>query len=298
MRDPDRAAPDGSKGVTTVRLVSFTTADQGAGYGFITDAGLHKSSAAFKARYPDLRAVLNADAVAELSAHTEAPVTVSEVTLVSPIPNPDKILCIGLNYAAHIKETGREKPKYPSIFTRYSSSVLGHENPLLRPAVSKEFDYEGELAVIIGKAGRNIRAEEAADYIAGYSCFNDGSIRDFQRHTTQFWPGKSFDDTGSMGPWMVTKDELPNPEEQHLRTRVNGQEVQTTPISDLAFSIGEIIAYVSTVTKLLPGDVIATGTPGGVGKFREPQLYMFAGDRVEVEITGIGTLSNPIADAA
>ena len=276
MRDPDRAAPDGSKGVTTVRLVSFTTADQGAGYGFITDAGLHKSSAAFKARYPDLRAVLNADAVAELSAHTEAPVTVSEVTLVSPIPNPDKILCIGLNYAAHIKETGREKPKYPSIFTRYSSSVLGHENPLLRPAVSKEFDYEGELAVIIGKAGRNIRAEEAADYIAG----------------------KSFDDTGSMGPWMVTKDELPNPEEQHLRTRVNGQEVQTTPISDLAFSIGEIIAYVSTVTKLLPGDVIATGTPGGVGKFREPQLYMFAGDRVEVEITGIGTLSNPIADAA
>ncbi|MBJ6133994.1 fumarylacetoacetate hydrolase family protein [Ochrobactrum sp. Q0168] len=281
-----------------MRLVSFTTADHDAGYGFITDAGLHKATPALKARYNDLRAVLNADAVAELSAHAEAPVPVSEVTLVSPIPNPDKILCIGLNYAAHIKETGREKPKYPSIFTRYSSSVLGHENPLLRPAVSKEFDYEGELAVIIGKAGRNIRAEDAADYIAGYSCFNDGSIRDFQRHTTQFWPGKSFDDTGSMGPWLVTKDELPNPEEQHLRTRVNGLEVQTTPISDLAFSIGEIIAYVSTVTKLLPGDVIATGTPGGVGKFREPQLYMFAGDRVEVEITGIGTLSNPIADAA
>lgn len=281
-----------------MRLVSFTTAEHDAGYGFVTDAGLYKATAALKARYNDLRAVLNADAVAELSANAEAPVPLSDVTLVSPIPNPDKILCVGLNYAAHIKETGREKPKYPSIFTRYSSSVLGHENPLLRPAVSKEFDYEGELAVIIGKAGRNIRAEDAADYIAGYSCFNDGSIRDFQRHTTQFWPGKSFDDTGSMGPWLVTKDELPNPEEQHLRTRVNGLEVQTTPISDLAFSIGEIIAYVSTVTKLLPGDVIATGTPGGVGKFREPQLYMFAGDRVEVEITGIGTLSNPIADAA
>ena len=130
-----------------------------------------------------------------------------------PLPNPDKILCIGLNYAAHIKETGREKPKYPSIFTRYPSSIRGNDQPLLKPSISDEFDYEGELAVIIGKPGRNIRAADAADHILGYSCFNDGTIRDFQRHTTQFWPGKSFDDTGSMGPWVVTKDELPNPEE-------------------------------------------------------------------------------------
>ena len=281
-----------------MRLVSFTSADQPAGYGFVTTAGLHRASAALRARHADLRALLGADALAELAAEAEAPVPLSTVTLVSPVPNPDKIICIGLNYAAHIKETGREKPKYPSIFTRYPSSVLGHENPLLRPAISAEFDYEGELAVIIGKEGRNIRAKDWHEHVAGYSCFNDGTIRDFQRHTTQFWAGKSFDDTGSMGPWLVTKDELTDPEAQYLRTLVNGQEVQSTPISDLAFTIGEIIEYVSTVTKLLPGDVIATGTPGGVGRFRNPPLYLFSGDRLEVEITGIGTLANPIADAA
>ncbi|MBN8986625.1 MAG: fumarylacetoacetate hydrolase family protein [Rhizobiales bacterium] len=279
-----------------MRLVSFVSADQVAGYGFVTEAGLHKATADLRARYLDLRALLTADGVAELSTAAEAPVPVSAVTLLSPVPTPDKIICVGLNYAAHIKETGREKPKYPSIFTRYPSSVLGHESRLLRPKISKEFDYEGELAVIIGKEGRNIRAEDADHHIAGYSCFNDGTIRDFQRHTSQFWPGKSFDDTGAMGPWLVTRDELPNPEVQHLRTRLNGQEVQSTPISDLAFSIGEMIEYVSKVTKLLPGDVIATGTPGGVGRFRNPPLYMFAGDRIEVEITGIGTLANPIAD--
>lgn len=279
-----------------MRLVSFTTPDRGAGYGYVTEAGLHKAPAALRARFPDLRSLIAGDALAELAETAEAPVPLSSVTLVSPIPNPDKILCIGLNYAAHIRETGREKPKYPSIFTRYPSSVRGHENPLLKPVISDEFDFEGELAVIIGKPGRNIRAADAAGHILGYTCFNDGTIRDFQRHTTQFWPGKSFDDTGSMGPWIVMAEELPDPEAQHLRTLLNGQEVQSTPISDLAFGIGEIIEYVSKVTQLLPGDVIATGTPGGVGRFRDPPLYMFAGDRVEVEITGIGTLANPIAD--
>jgi len=279
-----------------MRLVSFITPDGNAGFGHVTGDQLHKATTALRARFPDLRSLVAADALDQLCAETEAPVPLSAVTLVSPLPNPDKILCIGLNYAAHIKETGREKPKYPSIFTRYPSSIRGNDQPLLKPSISDEFDYEGELAVIIGKPGRNIRAADAADHILGYSCFNDGTIRDFQRHTTQFWPGKSFDDTGSMGPWVVTKDELPNPEEQHLRTLLNGQEVQSTPVSDLAFSIGDIIEYVSKVTQLLPGDVIATGTPGGVGRFREPPLYMFAGDRVEVEITGLGTLSNPIAD--
>lgn len=280
-----------------MRLVSFTTPDLAPGYGHVSEAGLHKAPAALKADFPDLRALIAGDAMARLATEAEAPVPLSCVTLVSPLPNPDKILCIGLNYAAHIKETGREKPKYPSIFTRYPSSIRGHEAPLLKPDFSDEFDYEGELAVIIGKPGRHIRATDAADHILGYTCFNDGTIRDFQRHTTQFWPGKSFDDTGAMGPWIVTRDELPNPEEQHLCTLLNGQEVQSTPISDLAFRIGEIIEYVSKVTQLLPGDVIATGTPGGVGRFREPPLYMFAGDRVEVEISGIGTLANPIANA-
>ncbi|WSH63949.1 fumarylacetoacetate hydrolase family protein [Rhizobium ruizarguesonis] len=278
-----------------MRLVSFETGGRRT-YGLVREDRVHEATAAFRASYPDLRAASVAGKSAEIEVESKG-LDFADVLLLSPVPNPDKIICVGLNYANHIKETGREKPKYPSIFTRYPSSVLGSGVPLLKPACSDEFDYEGELAVIIGKAGRNIPAAEAKDHILGYSCFNDGTIRDFQRHTTQFWSGKSFDDTGSMGPWIVTADELPNPENEHLRTVLNGQEVQTTPISDLAFSIGEIIEYVSTVTRLLPGDIIATGTPGGVGRFRSPPLYMFEGDRIEVEITGIGKLSNSIASA-
>ncbi|RRD21698.1 fumarylacetoacetate hydrolase family protein [Brucella pituitosa] len=278
-----------------MRLISFET-DGRPSYGLVRNTLIHEATAAFRATYPDLRSALAAGKVRAIETEPNG-IDLSAVKLLSPVPNPDKIICIGLNYANHIKETGRDKPKYPSIFTRYPSSVLGSGVPLLKPVCSDEFDYEGELAVIIGKEGRNIPASAAKDYILGYSCFNDGSIRDFQRHTTQFWSGKSFDDSGSMGPWIVTTDELPNPEEQHLRTILNGQEVQTTPISDLAFSIGEIIEYVSKVTRLLPGDIIATGTPGGVGRFRTPPLYMFEGDRIEVEISGIGTLSNPIANA-
>ena len=218
----------------------------------------------------------------------------SDVTLLSPVPNPDKIICIGLNYMTHIKETGRDKPAKPSIFTRYPSSVVGHEQPLIRPEASDWFDYEGELAVIIGKPGRNIDPQDAMSHVGGYSCFNDGSIRDYQRHTSQFWAGKNFDDSGSMGPWLVTADELTAPDAQTMETRLNGEVVQSTPIADLAFNISELIAYLSIVTKLLPGDVIATGTPSGVGFFRDPKLFMKPGDRVEVEISGIGTLANPI----
>lgn len=278
-----------------MRLISFQTGGRQS-YGVVRNDLVHEATAAFRAAHADLRSVLTAGKAGVIETETDG-IDLADVTLLSPVPNPDKIICIGLNYANHIKETGREKPKYPSIFTRYPSSVLGSGVPLLKPACSDEFDYEGELAVIIGKEGRNIPAAAAKDHILGYSCFNDGSIRDFQRHTTQFWSGKSFDDSGSMGPWIVTADELPNPEDQHLRTILNGQEVQTTPILDLAFSIGEIIEYVSKVTKLLPGDIIATGTPGGVGRFRTPPLYMFEGDRIEVEISGIGTLSNPVANA-
>jgi 2-keto-4-pentenoate hydratase/2-oxohepta-3-ene-1,7-dioic acid hydratase in catechol pathway len=278
-----------------MRLVSFEIGGRRT-YGLVREDRVHEATAAFRTYYPDLRAVLAAGKAVEIEVESKG-LEFADVMLLSPIPNPDKIICVGLNYANHIKETGREKPKYPSIFTRYPSSVLGSAAPLLKPACSDEFDYEGELAVIIGKPGRNIPAAEAKDHILGYSCFNDGTIRDFQRHTTQFWSGKSFDDSGSMGPWIVTADELPNPENEHLRTVLNGQEVQATPIADLAFSIGEIIEYVSKVTRLVAGDVVATGTPGGVGRFRSPPLYMFEGDRIEVEITGIGKLSNPVANA-
>lgn len=281
-----------------MRLVSFKRSDGTASFGYMDGDKIKDCGQALSGRFADLRAVMAAGALDTLHSADGPLVEMAEVTLLSPLPNPDKILCIGLNYMSHIKETGREKPKYPSIFTRYPSSVLGHGVPLIRPKASAKFDYEGELAVIIGKAGRHIAEADAWDHIAGYAPFNDGSIRDFQVHTSQFWPGKSFDDTGSMGPWMITPDELGDIGAAHLQTRLNGMVVQDTLINDLAISIPEIITYCSTVTRLLPGDIIVTGTPGGVGRFREPPLYMKPGDICEVEISGIGLLSNSIVDEA
>ncbi|MFP1646366.1 fumarylacetoacetate hydrolase family protein [Pontitalea aquivivens] len=278
-----------------MRLVSFEIDGQSS-YGLVEGDHIREASAPLRAKYPDLRSVLAADALNDLGQSVGRRLEFSEVTLRSPLPNPDKILCVGLNYLTHIKETGRDAPKQPSLFVRFPSSVRGHGVPLIRPRVSKQFDFEGELAVVIGKRGRHIDRATALDHVAGYSAFNDGSIRDFQRHTTQFWPGKSFDDSGSMGPWLVTSDEVPDPTALHLRTLLNGEEMQSAPLSDLAFTIPDILAYVSQVTELLPGDVIATGTPGGVGLFREPPVFMKPGDRIDVEITGIGTLSNTIVD--
>jgi 2-keto-4-pentenoate hydratase/2-oxohepta-3-ene-1,7-dioic acid hydratase in catechol pathway len=274
-----------------MRLVSFMRKDGSAGYGTTNGTQVHDASAVQGARYPDLRTVIAADALAELQGVGPA-LDLADVTLLPPVTNPEKILCIGLNYLPHILETGRAKPEKPTIFTRYPDSVVGHDSPLVCPAASDKFDYEGELAVIIGKPGRHIAEADAWDHIAGYSCFNDGSIRDFQNHTTQFWPGKNFEASGGFGPWMVTPDEVGDITAQSLTTRVNGNVEQHTPISDMAIPIPELIAYASTVTTLKPGDVIATGTPGGVGNHRKPQLFIKPGSVVEVEITGVGTLSN------
>ncbi|WP_339771903.1 fumarylacetoacetate hydrolase family protein [uncultured Pseudosulfitobacter sp.] len=281
-----------------MRISSYITADGTASYGIVQDGKLHDAGKALRATFPDLRAVMAAGALDQLKAAAETGevLDMASVKLLSPLPNPDKIICIGLNYMTHINETGRDKPAKPSIFTRYPSSVVGHDVSMIRPQASGWFDFEGELAVIIGKAGRNIPEADAMAYVGGYSCFNDGSIRDYQRHTSQFWAGKNFVDSGAMGPWLVTADEMTDPAAQTMETRLNGEVVQSTPISDLAFNIPELIAYLSIVTELLPGDVIATGTPSGVGLFREPKLFMKDGDRIEVEISGIGTLSNPIRD--
>jgi len=218
----------------------------------------------------------------------------TEVSFLPPIPRPDKIICIGLNYMTHIRETGRDAPKYPPVFTRYPSSLVGHAENLVLPEASNWFDYEGELAAVIGTAARNVSVEEAMAYVAGYTCFNDGSVRDYQRHTSQFWAGKNFDRSGSVGPWILTADEIETLGELELKTRLNGQTVQSTSISDLAFDVPALVSYLSTVTTLLPGDVIATGTPSGVGLFREPKLFLTPGDIVEVEISQIGTLSNTV----
>lgn len=280
-----------------MRLISFLYPNGTASYGTTDGTIINDAGADLSGQYADLRAVFAADAVAELAGKGPQ-IAFESVTLLPPVPNPDKILCIGLNYMSHIKETGREKPKYPSIFTRYPSSLVGHGVPLVRPKTSTAFDYEGELAVVIGKGGRHISQADAWDHIAGYSCFNDGSIRDFQVHTSQFWPGKSFEASGSMGPWIVTPDEVGDITAQTLVTRIEGNVEQQAGIDDLAISIPEMIAYASTVINLLPGDVIATGTPGGVGRFREPQLYLKPGMQAEVEISGIGILKNGVVDEA
>jgi 2-keto-4-pentenoate hydratase/2-oxohepta-3-ene-1,7-dioic acid hydratase in catechol pathway len=279
-----------------MRICSYVTTDGQTSFGVVEDGRIFDAGSSLRARYRDVRSVLAADALGELAKEAKASpaLNLADVSLLPPIPQPDKIICIGLNYMTHIKETGRERPAKPSIFTRYPSSLVGNDIPLIRPKVSDWFDFEGELAVVIGKRGRAISAADAGGHIAGYTCFNDGSVRDFQRHTSQFWAGKNFDRSGSMGPWLVTADEMGAPEAQHMTTRLNGEVVQSTPISDLAFDIPALIEYLSTVTELLPGDVIATGTPSGVGLFREPKLFMKPGDRIEVEITGIGTLSNMI----
>ncbi|MEL6233363.1 MAG: fumarylacetoacetate hydrolase family protein [Pseudomonadota bacterium] len=280
-----------------MRISSYLRPDGTASYGIADGDRVMDVGDAFRGRFADLRAALAAGALAEAETAAKGASTafdLSAVTLLSPIPNPDKIICIGLNYMSHIIETGRDKPAYPSIFTRYPGSVVGHEVPLIAPKASERFDFEGELAVVIGTPGRHIAAADAMAHVAGYSCFNDGSIRDFQRHTSQFWAGKNFEESGSMGPWLVTADALADLAAQTMETRLNGEVMQSTAISDLAFGIPELIAYLSTVTTLLPGDIIATGTPSGVGLFREPPVFMKPGDVVEVEISGIGTLSNPI----
>lgn len=210
------------------------------------------------------------------------------------IPNPDKIICVGLNYHDHIQETGREETPNPVLFARYAGSQIGHGQSLIKPLESDQFDYEGELAVIIGKEGRRIPETEALNYIAGYACYNDGSIRDWQKHTHQFMPGKTFAGTGAFGPWMVTADEIPDPSKLHLQTRLNGEVVQETELTLLIASIPRLIAYCSTILPLLPGDVIVSGTPGGVGARRNPPLWLRDGDVCEVEILNIGTLSNTV----
>lgn len=278
-----------------MRLVSFTTKSGQKSYGTVEGDIVLDAGAVLKERFSDLRAVLEKNAVQELAGKGEA-IALTDVTLLPPIGNPEKILCVGLNYTSHIEETGRPRPAQPALFTRYPSSLIGHDQPLIRPKASHEFDYEGELVVIIGKSGRHISKDDAMSHVAGYTCMNEGSIRDYQIHTSQFWPGKSFEASGSIGPWIVTADEITDITQETVTTRINGEIVQQARFDDLAFSIPEIIAYISTVITLIPGDVIATGTPGGVGKFRKPQLYLVPGMVAEVEITGIGALINSVAD--
>ena len=220
--------------------------------------------------------------------------TWSDITLLPVIPNPSKILCVGLNFQKHKLETGRSDVAYPTVFTRFADSQVAHGHPMIKPACSESFDYEGEMAVIIGKGGRRIAPKVALEHIAGYSCYNDGSVRNFQRHTSQFVPGKNFPCTGGFGPFMVTPEEVVDYKSLRIQTRLNGEVMQEASLSDLIFPLEDIISYCSQFTPLSAGDVIVTGTPGGVGDRRVPPVYMLAGDIVEVEIGCLGVLRNPI----
>lgn len=255
-------------------------------------------AAVLRGRYPDLKSAIAAGALDEAAAAAaDAPRhRLTAITWLPVLPNPDKILCVGLNYEMHRKETGRAEVENPTIFTRFANSQIGHGADIVRPRLSHELDFEGELAVIIGKPGRHIAREDAFGHVAGYACYNDGSVRDFQRHTHQFTPGKNFPGTGAFGPWMMTPDELGELGPQRLQTRVNGQVVQDATFDQMIFDIPRIIEYCSAFTRLEPGDVIATGTPGGVGAKRNPPLWLKPGDTVEVEIDGLGTLRNGVAD--
>ncbi len=219
---------------------------------------------------------------------------VSDCRFAPVIPRPGSIWCVGLNYEDHRMEIGRARAAYPTLFTRFPVCLVGAEEPLVRPKASAQLDYEGELAVVIGKRGRHISEAGALDHVAGYACFNDASVRDFQNHSSQFGPGKNFHRTGGFGPWLVTADEVPEPQDLEIRTRLNGEVMQESHTSRMSWGVRELIAYLSQITPLLPGDVIATGTPSGVGVARDPQVFLRPGDSVEVEIGGVGILRNPV----
>src|SRR5947208_4245184 len=244
-----------------------------------------------------LRDALAAGALADMRRAAEAAKPdhrLGDIKWLPAIPNPEKILCAGINYRSHAAETGREVPKQPSMFVRLANTLVGHEGEMIRPSVSQNFDFEGELALVIGKGGRHIAMDRALEHVAGYTCFVDGSVRDYQKFSVT--SGKNFPGTGPLGPWLVTRDEIPDPSRLTLMTRLNGKEVQRSPTDLLIYSIPQIIAFCSDFTALAPGDVISTGTPEGVGHSRKPPLWMKPGDTLEVEISGIGVLRADVAE--
>lgn len=274
-----------------MKLISYRI-DGRPSFGLWTDAGVVDLSR--RLGVPSLRALLAAGGLpraAELQ-NEKPDLALVAVELLPVIPDPASILCIGLNYEDHRAETKRPVVAHPTIFMRGPESLQAHGAPLVIPRESDQFDYEGELAVVIGTGGRRISEADTWSHIAGVSCFNEGSVRDWQYHTQQFGPGKNFPGTGSFGPAMVTLDELPADHVVSLETRVNGQVVQYASTAQMIFSVPRQVAYISTFMTLQPGDVIVTGTPGGVGAKRNPPLWLKDGDLVEVEIGHVGLLSN------
>ncbi|HXF87093.1 MAG TPA: fumarylacetoacetate hydrolase family protein [Xanthobacteraceae bacterium] len=266
-------------------------------FGAVIGDGVVTLGGRLKGGYRTLREALAAGALDEMrkmvkSASPERRLT--ELRFLPVISQPTKILCAGINYRSHAAETGREIPTRPGMFIRFPDTLVSHEGEMLRPRASAQFDYEGELAVVIGRTARGIKPERALNYVAGYTCFIDGSVRDYQKFSVT--AGKNFPATAPLGPWMVTTDEIPDPSRLVLTTRLNGKEVQHAGLDQMIHSVAHIVSFCSEFTPLYPGDIIATGTPEGVGARRNPPLWMKAGDVLEVEISEIGTLRARIVD--
>jgi 2-keto-4-pentenoate hydratase/2-oxohepta-3-ene-1,7-dioic acid hydratase in catechol pathway len=280
-----------------MKLATFKTS-KGASYGAVTDGGIVDLGKRLGNRYSDLKALIAANAFSQVTPLlSEKPDhKAADVTWLPVIPNPERILCVGLNYQEHVKETGRDNTEQPAIFIRLPESQVGHKQPIVRPRESTHLDFEAEIALIIGKGGRRISQKDSWNHIAGYSCYNDGSVRDWQRHTIQWTAGKNFAQTGGFGPWMVTADEIPPGTTMALSCRLNGERMQHATTEQMIFKFPKIIEYVSSWTTLAPGDVLVTGTPGGVGARRTPPVWMKPGDKVEIEIDKVGILENSIAD--
>jgi 2-keto-4-pentenoate hydratase/2-oxohepta-3-ene-1,7-dioic acid hydratase in catechol pathway len=283
------------------RLAAFS-ANGRAHYGLVTDRGLIDLYSRYHERWPTLREVIESDALMRLAdacAGEETDFSFADVGWEIPLPSPEKILCVGVNYPDRNEEykDGQEAPKNPSLFVRFPRSFVGHERPILRPTVSPQLDYEGEIVIVIGKGGRHIAEADALSHIAALSLSNEGTVRDWVRHAKfNVTQGKNFDASGSMGPWLVPFEDEAQIADIGLVSRVNGEVRQQDRTSRMIFPFRRIIAYISTFTTLVPGDVILTGTPTGAGARFDPPIWLKPGDVVEVEADGIGTLRNEVAD--
>ncbi|MXY53256.1 MAG: fumarylacetoacetate hydrolase family protein [Gammaproteobacteria bacterium] len=275
-----------------MRWLSFERNGE-ASFGRVVDGGV--VDAGNRTGFPTLKAAI-ARGLEEVAAEAgdTADCALDEITYLPTITDPDKILCVGLNYRDHQEETGRGGEDNPTIFVRFAAAQVGHLGKMLRPSESDSLDFEGEIALVVGRPGRRIAPANWLDHIAGFSCYNDGSVREYQRHTSQFTPGKNFAATGGFGPWMVTPDEIDDYDDIEITTRLNGEVMQNARSAQLVFGFPELVAYCSTFTELVPGDVIVTGTPGGVGAARNPPVFMDEGDTIEVDIRRIGTLRHEV----
>ena len=266
------------------------------GYGAVTDDGICDLTSAING-ISDLKGLLETGGLsraADVANGRPADFPIEEIEFLPLIPNAQKIICVAVNYLAHAREAGRTIGEHPVLFHRHTQTQVGHQQPLLVPKASHQLDFEGEIAVILGKGGAHIKPEDAMDHVAGYSCYNEGSVRDWQFHVHQYSMGKNFNATGGFGPWLVTTDDIPDPDALTVTTRLNGEQMQFGEFNDVAFNIPTLISYVSRALPWCAGDVIVTGTPGGVGFKRTPPIFLTECDSVEVEVNLVGTLVNSV----